>query len=212
MSNDVAAALSAAQRVGARSFNSFSNSSHGKLTKSFTDEDARKTFRSVEHSLLHSSSMTYCRLLTVTVGFCLGNAVVWWQRHGILLVLLSCSAAEVFFGGMSIGVVRSSLGIGIFDGLIRDAAEDREAVPTCGVDEANSARDTLVTAVVLSDVSRFGNGERRADDGESGTRLDISITRLEEAKKVVADEILSPIARLLVVTSSSIFLKAFADQ
>ena len=63
-------------------------------------------------------------------------------------------------------------------GLIRDAAEDREAVPTCSVDEANSARDTLVTAVVLSDVSHFGNGERRADDGESGTRLDISITRL----------------------------------
>ena len=119
VSNDVAAALSAAQRVGARSFNSFSNSSHGKLTKSFTDEDARKTFRSVEHSLLHSSSMTYCRSLTVTVGFCLGNAVVWWQRRGILLVLLSCSAAEVFFGGMSIGVVRSSLGIGILDGLIR---------------------------------------------------------------------------------------------
>ena len=28
------------------------------------------------------------------------------------------------------------------------------------------------TAVVLSDVGRFGNGERRADDGESGTGLD----------------------------------------
>ena len=88
-------------------------------------------------------------------------------------MLLSCSAAEVFFGGMSIGVVRSSLGIGICDGLIRDAAEDREAVPTCSVDEANSARDTLVTAVVLSDVGHFGNGDRRADDGESGTGLDI---------------------------------------
>ena len=36
-------------------------------------------------------------------------------------------------------MVRSSLGIGILDGLIRDAAEDRKAVPTCGVDEANSA-------------------------------------------------------------------------
>ena len=127
-------------------------------------------------------------------------------------MLLSCSAAEVFFGGMSIGVVRSSLAIGIFDGLIRDAAEDREAVPTCSVDEANSAQDTLVTAVVLSDVGHFGNGERRADDGESGTGLDISITRLEEAKKVVAAEILSPIARLVVVTLSSIFLRAFADR
>ena len=135
MSNDVAAALSAAQRVGARSFNSFSNSSHGKLTKSFTDEDARKTFRSVEHSLLHSSSMT------VTVGFCLGNVVLWWQQRGIVLVLLSSSAAEVFFGGMSIGVVRSSLDIGILDCLIRDADEDWEAVPTCGVNEANSVRD-----------------------------------------------------------------------
>ena len=47
---------------------------------------------------------------------------------------------------------------------------------TYGVDEANSARDTLVTAVVLSDVGRFGNGERRVDDGEGGTGLDISIT------------------------------------
>ena len=87
-----------------------------------------------------------------------------------------------------------------------------EAVPTCGVNEANSARDTLVTAVVLSDVGCFGNGERRADDGESDTRLDISITRLEEVKKVVAAEILLPIAQLLVVTSSSIFLRAFADR
>ena len=82
---------------------------------------------------------------------------------------------------------------------------------TCTVDEANSARDTLVTAVVVSDVDRFVDGERRADDGESGTGLDISITRLEEAKKVVAADILSPIARLLVVTSSFIFLRAFAD-
>ena len=87
-----------------------------------------------------------------------------------------------------------------------------EAVPTCSVDEANSARDTLVTAVVLSDVGRFGNGERRADDGESGTGLDMSITRLEEPKKVVAAEILASIARRLVVTSSSIFLRAFADR
>ena len=83
---------------------------------------------------------------------------------------------------------------------------------TCGVDEANSARETLVTAVVISDVGRFVDGERRADDGESGTGLDISITRLEEAKKVVAADILSPFARLLVVTSSSIFLTAFADR
>ena len=65
---------------------------------------------------------------------------------------------------------------------------------------------------MLSDVGRFGNGERRADDGECGTGLGISVTRLEEAKNVVAVEILSPIARLLVVTSSSIFLKAFADR
>ena len=83
---------------------------------------------------------------------------------------------------------------------------------TCSVDEANSARETLVTAVVISDVGRFVDGERRADDGESGTGLDISITRLEEAKKVVAADILSPIARLLVVTSSFIFLRAFADR
>ena len=40
----------------------------------------------------------------------------------------------------------------------------------------------------------------------------LSITRLEEAKKLVAAEILSPIAGLLVVTSSSIFLRAFADR
>ena len=72
--------------------------------------------------------------------------------------------------------------------------------------------ETLVTAVVLSDVGCFGNGEQRADDGECGTRLDISITCLEEAKKVVAAEILSPIAQLLVVTSSSIFLRTFADR
>ena len=52
---------------------------------------------------------------------------------------------------------------------------------------------------MLSNVGCFGNGERRADDGESGTGLDISITRLEEAKKVVVAEILSPIARLPVV-------------
>ena len=78
---------------------------------------------------------------------------------------------------------------------------------TCGVDEANSARETLVTAVVISDVGRFVDGERRADDGESGTGLDISITRLEEAKKVVAADILSPIAQLLVVASSFIFLR-----
>ena len=116
-------------------------------------------------------------------------------------MLLSCSAAEVFFRGMSIGVVRSLLGI-----------EDRKDVPTCSVDEPNSAQDMLVTAVVLSDVGCFGNSEQRADDGESGTGLDISITRLEEAKKVVAADILSPIARLLVVTSSFIFLRAFADR
>ena len=34
---------------------------------------------------------------------------------------------------------------------------------TCGVDEANSARDTLVTAVVASDVGRFVDSERRAE-------------------------------------------------
>ena len=83
---------------------------------------------------------------------------------------------------------------------------------TCGVIEANSARGTMVTAVVVSGVGRFVDGERRADDGESGTGLDISITRLEEAKKVVAADILSPIARLLVITSSFIFLRAFADR
>ena len=81
-------------------------------------------------------------------------------------MLLSCSAAEVFFRGMSIGVVRSLLG-----------NEDRKDVPTCSVDEPNSARDMLVTAVVLSDVGCFGNSEQRADDGESGTGLDISIRR-----------------------------------
>ena len=157
--------------------------------------------------------MTYCRSVTVTVGFCLGNAVVWWQRRGIL-VLLSCSAAEALFESMSIGVVRSSLGVEILDGLLCDAAasKDREDVPTCGVDDANSARDTLVAPVLLPGVGRFGNGERRADDGESGTGLDSAITRLEEAKKVVAAEILSPIAPLLGVMSSSIFLRAIADR
>ena len=48
--------------------------------------------------------------------------------------------------------------------------------------------------------------------GRVALDLTLSITHLEEAKKVVAAEILSPIARLLVVTSSSIFLRAFADR
>ena len=80
-----------------------------------------------------------------------------------------------------------SRGVGILDGLICDAAasEDRENVPlACGVHEVNSTRGTLVTAVPLSNVGRFGNGERRADDGECGSGLDIAITRSEEAKKL----------------------------
>ena len=49
----------------------------------------------------------------------------------------------------------------------------------------------------LPDVGCFGNGERRMDDGESGTGLGISITRLKEVKKAIAAGILHPLHDLL---------------
>ena len=67
--------------------------------------------------------------------------------------------------------------VGILDGRFCDTAASKNCkdVPTCCVDNANSMQDTLVLLVLLSRVGRSDSVEQSADDGESGTGLDISI-------------------------------------
>jgi hypothetical protein len=211
--------------------------------KSFTEE-LWKNFLSIEHSLLHSSSITYCRSATVTVGFFFGKGAAWCKYLGIrdgfdMLYTWEegfcwLTSEGVLHGWVVIGLVK---GILESDGLFETSPAE---VTSCGwrtwnacasvlwllgksdvkledeigcIDESdvNSARDILGFLVAILPEDLFSKGERLHDDGEGGTGLESPITRFDDVKKVVAAEILLSKVRILLLTSSSNFLRASTE-